>query len=82
MVKLAEAFGGVGLRAEKPGDVDRVIAEMLKVKDRPTIIDVCVDPKENCFPMIPSGKHHNEMLLGAEEKPIGQAIDKEGQKLV
>lgn len=81
-VKLAEAFGGVGLRAEKPEDVDRVIAEMMKVTDRPTIIDVCVDPKENCFPMIPSGKNHNEVLLGPTDKPIGKAIEGDGMVLV
>ena len=81
-VKLAEAFGGVGLRAEKPSDVDHVIEEMMKVTDRPTIIDVCVDPKENCFPMIPSGKNHNEVLLGPTDKPIGKAIDGDGLVLV
>ncbi len=81
-VKLAEAFGGVGLRAEKPADVDRVIAEMLKVDDRPTIIDVCVDPKENCFPMIPSGKNHNEILLGLDSEPIGDVIEGDGMVLV
>ncbi|MDP9128159.1 MAG: acetolactate synthase 3 large subunit [Pseudomonadota bacterium] len=81
-VKLAEAFGGVGLRAERPDDVDKVILEMMKVTDRPTIVDVAVDPKENCFPMIPSGKNHNEMLLGPDEKPIGSAIDKDGMMLV
>ena len=81
-VKLAEAFGGVGLRAEKPSDVDHVIAEMMKVTDRPTIIDVCVDPKENCFPMIPSGKNHNEVLLGPTDKPIGKAIEGDGMVLV
>src|SRR5262249_29611875 len=58
-VKLAEAFGAVGLRAEKPDDVDRVIKEMIKVK-QPVIVDVLVDQKENCFPMIPSGSPHNE----------------------
>ncbi|MDX2028888.1 MAG: acetolactate synthase 3 large subunit [Alphaproteobacteria bacterium] len=81
-VKLAEAFGGVGLRAQEPGDVDYVIKEMLKVTDRPTIIDVCVDPKENCFPMIPSGKCHNEILLGPDEAPIGDAIEGDGMVLV
>lgn len=81
-VKLAEAFGGVGLRASKPDDVDRVIAEMLKVTDRPTIIDVAVDPKENCFPMIPSGKNHNEMILGTEDNSIGNAIEGDGMVLV
>jgi acetolactate synthase-1/2/3 large subunit len=66
-VKLAEAFGGIGLRASKPADVDGVIAEMLKAK-RPTIVDVQVDQRENCFPMIPSGAAHNEMILGPEEQ--------------
>jgi acetolactate synthase-1/2/3 large subunit len=81
-VKLAEAFGGVGLRAEKPADVDHVITEMLKVTDRPTIIDVCVDSKENCFPMIPSGKNHNEVLLGPDEQSVGKAIEGDGMVLV
>ncbi len=81
-VKLAEAFGGVGFRAEKPDDVDKVILEMFKVKDRPTIVDVSVDPKENCFPMIPSGKNHNEIILGPEENQMGQAIEGDGMVLV
>lgn len=79
-VKLAEAFGGVGLRATKPGDVDDVIKEMIAA-DRPVVVDVVVDPKENCFPMIPSGAAHNEMLFGPEdeaEKPISE----EGMVLV
>ena len=63
-VKLAEAFGAVGLRATKPDEVDGVIKEMLAV-DRPVIVDIAVDQTENCFPMIPSGAAHNEMLLGA-----------------
>ena len=65
-VKLAEAYGGVGLRATNPSELDGVIEEMLKVTDKPTIVDVCVDQKENCFPMIPSGKAHNEMILHPE----------------
>ncbi len=64
-VKLAESFHAVGLRAEKVEDLDRVIAEMLAV-DRPVICDICVDEKENVYPMIPSGAPHNEMLLGPE----------------
>ncbi len=67
-VKLAESFHAVGLRAEKVEDLDRVIAEMLAV-DRPVIADICVDEKENVFPMIPSGAPHNEMLLGPEHGP-------------
>ena len=70
-VKLAEAYGGIGLRAETPDDLDKVIAEMMKT-DRVTIVDVCVDQKENCFPMIPSGKAHNEMILS----PDAAAFDK------
>ncbi|MGE0153369.1 MAG: acetolactate synthase 3 large subunit [Reyranellaceae bacterium] len=79
-VKLAEAFGGVGLRATKPGELDAVIREMIDTP-KPVIVDVCVDPKENCFPMIPSGAAHNEMLLGpgdTAKKPISE----EGMVLV
>lgn len=64
-VKLAEAYGGVGLRAQTPDELDDVIQKMLKT-DRVTIVDVCVDQKENCFPMIPSGKAHNEMILSPD----------------
>jgi acetolactate synthase I/II/III large subunit len=78
-VKLAEAFGAVGLRAEKPGDVDGVIHEMIKVK-RPVIVDVAVDQKENCFPMIPSGSPHNEMLLGPDD--VAKPTSEEGMVLV
>jgi len=79
-VKLADAFGGVGLRVERPAEVDAAISEMLAV-DRVAILDVVVDPAENCFPMIPSGAAHNEMLLGPEdeaEKPVSE----EGMVLV
>jgi acetolactate synthase-1/2/3 large subunit len=69
-VKLAESFHGVGLRAEKVEDLDRVIAEMLAV-DRPVIADICVDQTENVFPMIPSGAPHNEMLMGPEHATGG-----------
>jgi len=79
-VKLAEAFGAVGLRAEKPSDVDRVIKEMIAA-DKAVIVDVQVDPKENCFPMIPSGAAHNEMLLGPEDKQAGP-VSEEGMVLV
>jgi acetolactate synthase-1/2/3 large subunit len=64
-VKLAEAYGCVGFRAEHPGDLDDAIDEMIKVK-RPVIFDCRVANLENCFPMIPSGKAHNEMLLPVE----------------
>jgi acetolactate synthase I/II/III large subunit len=80
-VKLAEAFGAVGLRAEKPDDVDRVIKEMLAV-DRPVLVDVMVDQMENCFPMIPSGAAHNEMLLGPEDRKEQGSVSEEGMVLV
>ena len=66
-VKLAESYGAAGLRATKPEEVDDVIKEMLS-NDRFTICDIAVDKTENCFPMIPSGAPHNEMLLGPEDE--------------
>ena len=80
-VKLADAFGGVGFRVTRPGDVDGVIAEMLRVDDRPCIVDVAVDKTENCFPMIPSGAAHNEMLLGPEDE-ARKPVSEEGMVLV
>ena len=73
-VKLAESFGAVGLRAEKPEDVDGLIDEMLKI-DKAVIADIKVEKLENCFPMIPSGAAHDEMLMGPEdeaEKPVSE----------
>lgn len=80
-VKLAESFHAVGLRAETVDDLDRVIAEMLAV-DKPVIADICVDQKENVFPMIPSGAAHNEMLLGPKHKDTGPSVTDEGMALV
>jgi acetolactate synthase-1/2/3 large subunit len=81
-VKLAEAFGCVGLRCSKPSDLDDVIREMIANK-RPTIVDVAVDEKENCFPMIPSGAAHNEMLLGPNaDGSTGKPVSEEGMVLV
>jgi acetolactate synthase-1/2/3 large subunit len=84
-VKLAEAYGAVGIRCEKPGDLDAAIHEMISV-DRPVIFDCIVDKTENCFPMIPSGKAHNEMLLndylGETGQDIGSVIDEKGKMLV
>jgi acetolactate synthase-1/2/3 large subunit len=74
-VKLADSFGAVGLRATKPDELDDLITEMLSV-DKAVIADVCVDKTENCFPMIPSGAAHNEMLFGpgdSAEKPISES---------
>ncbi len=78
-VKLAEAFGAVGLRAEKPAELDDVIREMIAV-DRTVIVDVCIDKTENCFPMIPAGAAHNEMLLGPEDE--AKPVSEEGMVLV
>jgi acetolactate synthase I/II/III large subunit len=82
-VKLADAFGAVGLRATKPDDVDRVIKEML-ASDKAVIVDMVVDQMENCFPMIPSGAAHNEMLLGPADKgkKSGGPVSEEGMVLV
>jgi len=66
-VKLAEAYGCVGIRATTPEELDDKIIEMLNT-ERPVIFDCRVDKIENCFPMIPSGKPHNEMLLGPNDK--------------
>jgi acetolactate synthase-1/2/3 large subunit len=80
-VKLAEAYHAVGIRCERPGDLDGAIGEMIDVK-RPVIFDCVVDPAENCFPMIPSGRAHNEMLLGDAAVSIEDAITEEGKVMV
>ena len=79
-VKLAEAFGAVGLRTGDPAELDGVIKEMIRIK-KPVIVDVLVDEKENCFPMIPSGAAHYDMLLGPEDK-AAKPISEEGMVLV
>jgi len=80
-VKLADAFGAVGLRVSKPDELDDAIQKMLAVTDRPVLLDVAVDPTENCFPMIPGGRAHNEILLGPQDRP-GDATPEEGLVLV
>ena len=80
-VKLAEAYHAVGIRCEKPGDLDGAIKEMIDV-DRPVLFDCVVDQNENCFPMIPSGRAHNEMLLGDSGESVDDAITEEGKMLV
>jgi acetolactate synthase-1/2/3 large subunit len=82
-VKLAEAYGCVGLRAEHPADLDDAVEEMIAVK-KPVIFDCRVANLENCFPMIPSGKAHNEMLLPVEatDEAVAQAIEASGKLLV
>lgn len=78
-VKLAEAFGCKGRLVSDPADLDAAIQEMLDY-DGPFILDVMVEKHENCFPMIPSGKPHNEMLLG--EAATDGAITGAGAALV
>ena len=82
-VKLAEAYGGHGIRCRKPGELDDTIMEMIET-DGPVIVDCRVASLANCFPMIPSGKAHNEMLLPNEatDEAISSAIDEEGKVLV
>ena len=79
-VKLAESFGAVGLRAKSPSDLDDKIKEMIHVK-KPVIFDVWVDQKENCFPMIPSGSTHDQMLLGPDDK-VEDSVTEDGMVLV
>jgi acetolactate synthase-1/2/3 large subunit len=82
-VKLAEAYGGHGIRAEKPAELDDAIREMI-ASPKPVIFDCRVANLANCFPMIPSGKAHNEMLLPdeANDEAVANAIGSAGKALV
>ncbi|MCA3275702.1 MAG: acetolactate synthase 3 large subunit [Roseomonas sp.] len=80
-VKLAESFHAVGMRAEGIDDLDRVIREMIAI-DKPVIADICVTKDENCFPMIPSGAAHNEMILGPGQEGGVAGVTDEGKVLV
>jgi acetolactate synthase I/II/III large subunit len=80
-VKLAEAYGAVGMRCTDPAKLDDAIMAMINV-DKPVIFDCVVDKAENCFPMIPSGKAHNEMILNDAAVDIGTVIDEKGKALV
>ena len=77
-VKLAEAYGAVGIRAKTPDELDEKIKQMIN-SDKPVIFDCLVDKQENCYPMIPSGKPHNQMLLGPEDE---KDVSDEGKTLV
>ncbi|MEM0986108.1 MAG: acetolactate synthase 3 large subunit [Pseudomonadota bacterium] len=77
-VKLAEAYGGHGIICDSPADLDEKILEMIDTP-KPVIFDCRVTREENCLPMIPSGKAHNEMILG---DITGDEIDEAGRKLV
>jgi acetolactate synthase-1/2/3 large subunit len=79
-VKLADAFGAKGLRVERPDELDDAIMQMID-EPRAVIVDVVVDQAENCFPMIPSGAAHNEMLLGPADK-AEKPVSEEGMVLV
>jgi len=79
-VKLAEAYGCTGIRAEDPDELDEKIEEMINT-DGPVIFDCHVDQDENCFPMIPSGKPHNQMLLGPKDQEENKITGK-GKALV
>jgi acetolactate synthase-1/2/3 large subunit len=80
-VKLAESFHAVGMRAEGIDDLDRVIREMIAI-DKPVIADICVAKDENCFPMIPSGAAHNEMILAPGQEGGVAGVTDEGKVLV
>jgi len=79
-VKLAEAYGCKGIKADNPEELDAKIKEMLD-HNGPVIFDCQVDPNENCFPMIPSGKPHNQMILGPSDKKENKITGK-GKALV
>ena len=80
-VKMAEAYHAHGIRCTHPGELDDKIREMIEV-DKPVIFDCVVDPAENCFPMIPSGRAHNEMLLGDATTRVEDAVTEKGKMLV
>ena len=80
-VKLAQAYHAVGIRCDKPADLDDAIREMIDV-DKPVIFDCVVDQNENCFPMIPSGRAHNEMILADTGESIEDAVTEEGKVMV
>ncbi|MGZ5804451.1 MAG: acetolactate synthase 3 large subunit [Xanthobacteraceae bacterium] len=80
-VKLADAYHAHGIRCDKPADLDKAIMEMIDTPNA-VIFDCVVDPAENCFPMIPSGRAHNEMLLGDAAEKLEDAITEEGKMMV
>ena len=80
-VKLAESFGWQGLRVENPSEVDDVITAMID-SDSPVIVDVRVDQMQNCFPMVPSGAPHNEMILGDEHEKDRPQVTEAGMAMV
>ena len=80
-VKLAESFHATGLRVTRLDQLDATIRQALE-HNGPVVVDICVAEGENCFPMIPSGAAHNQMILGPEQEAGNATISKEGQMLV
>ncbi|MCH4026097.1 MAG: biosynthetic-type acetolactate synthase large subunit [Acetobacter fabarum] len=80
-VKLAESFHATGLRVTRLDELDATIQKALE-HNGPVLVDICVAEGENCFPMIPSGAAHNQMILGPEQEASSATISKEGQMLV
>jgi acetolactate synthase-1/2/3 large subunit len=80
-VMLAEAYHAKGIRCSDPAQLDAAIMEMIEYPG-PVIFDCLVDKKENCLPMIPSGKAHNEMIMPDVEEDMGSVIDAKGRQLV
>ncbi|WP_338332379.1 biosynthetic-type acetolactate synthase large subunit [Acetobacter sp. LMG 32666] len=80
-VKLAESFHATGLRVTRLDQLDATIRQALE-HNGPVVVDICVAEGENCFPMIPSGAAHNQMILGPEQEASSATISKEGQMLV
>jgi acetolactate synthase-1/2/3 large subunit len=74
-VKLAEAYGHVGMLVERPGDVDGALREAFAMTDRTVFLDFITDPEENVFPMIPSGGGHNEMILAGRDEMVSTHED-------
>lgn len=72
-VALVESYGGKGLRANNVDDLDEIIEEMLE-SDCFTLVDIHVAPEENCFPMIPSGRAHNDMILSPEVEKFDKKL--------
>lgn len=68
-VKVAEAYGAIGLRATRPEEVEPVLKKAFKIKDKPVFMDFVVDWKEKVYPMVPAGAAIDEMLFDEEEKP-------------
>lgn len=73
-VKLAEAFGAVGLRATKPSEVREVLLKAMEINDRPVLIDFVVDREENVLPMVPAGKSYREMILSPKQKSEAETM--------